>query len=274
MSERKPVGDDYVLATGAAGAARLALLDRTYGPDSERIMLGLGIPEGGRVADIGCGTGNAARWFARQTGTKGEVTALDVSDDQLAIAREAALRDGLDNINFVEGDAYATSLPRDHFDVVHCRFLLCHLRRPSDALREMVAICRPGGLVICCDVDLGGIASTPATHGNDRMRELFESGVRLRGLDPTVGMRMPRMFIAAGLPNPDFAISQPAFLRGEGERLWEYTYLEGLEARIASEAVERAEAERLALDWLEVARDETILVTLARMPITWARKPF
>ena len=63
MTVEASVGDRYILATGAEGAARLALLDSVYGPDATRIMTGIGIPRGGRVADIGCGTGNTTRWF-------------------------------------------------------------------------------------------------------------------------------------------------------------------------------------------------------------------
>src|SRR5262245_6470689 len=58
MSAEGLVSDDYILATGADAARRLALLDLVYGPDATRIMTRIGIPRGGRVADIGCGTGN------------------------------------------------------------------------------------------------------------------------------------------------------------------------------------------------------------------------
>ncbi len=38
MTVEAIVDDRYILATGTAGAARLALLDQVYGPDAERIM--------------------------------------------------------------------------------------------------------------------------------------------------------------------------------------------------------------------------------------------
>jgi ubiquinone/menaquinone biosynthesis C-methylase UbiE len=64
-------------------------------------------------------------------------------------------------------------LPRNYFDVVHCRMLLCHLTSPLDALREMAAIARPGGLIICFDVDLTGLFSIPATDCYARVQELI-----------------------------------------------------------------------------------------------------
>jgi ubiquinone/menaquinone biosynthesis C-methylase UbiE len=81
-------------------------------------------------------------------GPGGEVTAVDVSAEQLSIAESQAKADGHRNIRFINVTAYDTGLPRNYFDVVHCRMLLCHLASPLDALREMAAIARPGGLII------------------------------------------------------------------------------------------------------------------------------
>src|SRR5262249_47261427 len=115
MTVEAAVDDRYILATGAGGAARLALLDQVYGPDAERIMTAIGIPRGGRVADIGCGTGNTTRWLASKVGPEGQITAVDVSADQLAVAQSGAEADGLRNIHFVRASAYDTGLPRNPF---------------------------------------------------------------------------------------------------------------------------------------------------------------
>src|SRR5262245_34421720 len=101
MTVQAVADDQYVLATGPAGAARLALLDQVYGPDAERIMTAVGIPHGGRVADIGCGTGNTTRWFADKVGPEGQVVAVDISANQLAVAQRSAEAQGLGNIHFV-----------------------------------------------------------------------------------------------------------------------------------------------------------------------------
>ena len=85
-----PVGDNYVLETGDRGAARLQLLHDVYWPSAEEVCRTSGLAEGWRVADIGCGTGNVTCWFGKQVGTHGQVTAVDVSDAQLAIARQRA----------------------------------------------------------------------------------------------------------------------------------------------------------------------------------------
>jgi len=273
MTVEAVVDDRYILATGAAGAARLALLDQVYGPDAERIMTAIGIPRGGRVADIGCGTGNTTCWFADKVGPEGQIIAADISADQLAVAQSRAEAHGLGNIHFVRASAYDTGLPRDHFDVVHCRLLLCHLVRPLDALREMAAIARPGGLVICFDLDITGLFSVPATDCYVRLQALFAGHDRLRGIDGALGLNLPRLFRQVGLVEPDIAFIHPVYLRGEGKRIAEYSFFEASPHVVRSGLTTDAELKQLAAALAAVAADETIMVAQSRMPAAWARKP-
>jgi SAM-dependent methyltransferase len=271
--DRKPgTGETYYLATGSAGARRLALLDEIYGPDAARILLSVGVPKGGRVADIGCGTGNTLRWLAGQVGPAGEVTGVDNSSAQLEIARANADAGGLGNIRLIEAGAYDTGLPRNSFDLVHCRFLLTHLKRPLDALREMAAIARPGGWIVAFDVDHSGLYSEPSTPAYERARELCLERAARRGAGANLGRELPRLYLEAGLPDPETAIFHPIYLRGERKRFGEFTLLEGtyfVDQGICSQA----ELDRLAAELAAIAADETIAVAQAIMQGTWARKP-
>jgi SAM-dependent methyltransferase len=265
--------DTYYLATGAAGEKRLALVEQVYGLDAIRILSDIGMPRGGRIADVGCGTGNSLSWFAQQVGADGEVVGVDVSAAQLAIAKANAEAAGHRNIRLVEASIYETGLPRASFDVVHCRFVLCHLNRPMDALRELAALCRPGGLVIVFDVDLLGLFSVPETAAYARVLELMLARNTLRGCDARLGLKLPRMFLEAGLPAPETALIHPIHLRGERKRLWEYSFLEAGAYTVEKGLCTQAELDRLAADLAAVAADETIAVAQAPMPVTWARKP-
>jgi hypothetical protein len=142
-----------------------------------------------------------------------------------------------------------------------------------DALREMAAIARPGALVIVFDVDLAGLFSVPETAAYKRALELFFARNSLRGCDPRLGLKLPRMFLEAGLLAPEFALIHPIFLRGERKRLWEYSLLEAGPYTVEKGICTQAELDTLAPDLAAVAADETIAVALAAMPVTWARKP-
>lgn len=54
-------------------------------------------------------------------------------------------------ISFHEGDATELPLGDDSFDVVTCQTLLMHLAQPLNALRDMLRILRPGGLLVCVE---------------------------------------------------------------------------------------------------------------------------
>lgn len=134
----------YYLHTGAAAAPRLGLLHAIFGPETEPSLRRAGIRPGMRVADIGCGVGHVTRFLADCVGASGSVSAVDGSEAQLDISRQPTSGTA-GRVDFVRASAYETSLPRGAYDIVCCRFLLCHLQRPLDAIDEMRALVRPGG---------------------------------------------------------------------------------------------------------------------------------
>jgi SAM-dependent methyltransferase len=273
MTTKAPATECYVLATGEAGATRLTLLNSVYGADAAEIMTRIGVPRGGRIADIGCGTGTVARWFAGKVGLEGEVFGVDASADQLEVARRGGEVDGHRNIRLVNASAYSTGLPRCYFDVVHSRALLDHLHRPLDALREMASLARPGGVVICFDFDFSGLFSFPATDCYARVRDLILAFDRVRGIDNSLAFNLPLLLQQVGLVDPDMAIIHPIYLRGERKRFIEYSLIEASPHFVKLELISDTELKELLVELAAVAADETISVAQSRMPVTWARKP-
>jgi SAM-dependent methyltransferase len=262
----------YVLVTGESGASRLRLLHEVYGASTESLLAELGLGPGMRAADIGCGTGTVAHWMAGRVGARGEVAGVDLSLAQLAVARREADRLGFAHLHFHHADACDTGLPRAHFDVVYCRFLLCHLAQPERALREMRALLKPGGTLLCDDVDVGSIFADPPSPAIDRMRELMLAVGRSRGVDYCLGLRLHRLFREAGFNEPQVRIDQPVLASGEAKRFWEYTVLEAAPAMIEAGLTTPVELERLAREWMTVATDRETMVAQARKVAVWARK--
>lgn len=266
------MSSDYILATGDTGAARLALLDKVYGPDCHRILAARNVGTGMRVADLGCGTGSTTAWFAAQVGSEGEVCAVDFSAEQLAIAERKANAEGLSNIRFLQASADATGLPRGSFDIVHCRLLLCHVTNPLEVVREMMAITKPGGLVIVFDMDINGVFSFPATPCYARLRDLIMEAGKARGRDYEIGMKVPVMFRNAGLSQPELALIHPVYLRGEGKRLWEYTLLETRPVMLQYGLSSAEEFDALAKALAAVASVDTCAVAQTPLVACWAQK--
>jgi SAM-dependent methyltransferase len=99
------------------------------------------IKPGQRVLDVAAGTGNAAIRAAR---TGAHVTALDITPDLLEVGRRAA---GDLPIEWVEGDATKLPYADGEFDVVLSAVGAMFAADQETTARELVRVCRPGGLV-------------------------------------------------------------------------------------------------------------------------------
>ncbi|HEX3564181.1 MAG TPA: hypothetical protein VHU17_02330, partial [Acidimicrobiales bacterium] len=58
----------YILSTGEAGAARLAILGRVLQPTTEAFLSRAGLGAGMRTLDLGCGGGDVTRLMAGVVG--------------------------------------------------------------------------------------------------------------------------------------------------------------------------------------------------------------
>jgi SAM-dependent methyltransferase len=101
------------------------------------------VAEGGRVLDVGCGTGVVAVTAARR-GAK--VCGLDLTPTLIERARHNASVAGVD-VDFVEGDAEALPYPDASFDFVLSQFGHMFAPRPAVALREMLRVLKVGGRI-------------------------------------------------------------------------------------------------------------------------------
>jgi SAM-dependent methyltransferase len=124
----------------AGDFGRIANLNENRG---QEFVDRLGLKHGMRVLDVACGTGNQALPAAR---TGADVTGLDLAPNLLAQAREQAEKEGL-QIRLMEGDAEELPFGDAEFDVVYSMFGAMFAPRPERVARELVRVCKPGGLV-------------------------------------------------------------------------------------------------------------------------------
>ncbi len=113
------------------------------GPVAGRLVDTAGPRRGERVLDLACGTGAVARLAAREVGTAGRVTGLDIDDDGLALARELP-RDGAP-IEWLQGDVHALPFPDRSFDLALCSQGLQFFTDRERFLTEVARVLVPGG---------------------------------------------------------------------------------------------------------------------------------
>ena len=102
-------------------------------------------PDGGRVLEVGVGTGISLPQYKRST----RLVGIDIADAMLDKARERKRKLGLDNVEDIAVmDAEDLRYPDNSFDVVVAQYVVTAVPDPEKALDEFVRVVRPGGEII------------------------------------------------------------------------------------------------------------------------------
>lgn len=108
----------------------------------------LDIRPGQTIVDVGCGTGHLSRLVARGLDGKGQVIGIDRNQQLLRQGRKLAREAGLqDLVSFRTEDATKMNIEDDFADRVVCQTVMWTMRDPRVPLKEMIRICKPGGMV-------------------------------------------------------------------------------------------------------------------------------
>lgn len=259
-SDTRDQNEQYVLQTGSTAVERLKIVMDSYGPGTERLLDSLNSIDGKSVADVGCGTGLVSASFAKRVGATGKVVGIDSAPDTLAIARKMNDATNIKGIEWHNGDAYATGLADNTYDVVYCRLLLLHLKEPARAVAEMRRIAKPGGLVICEDLATINTQTYPIDSPIKTIQERIKNMAAKQGTDWDIGLALPSLFKSLGLTDIKISTHQPGHLTGEGKRLAEYTFLEAVPKMIAAGVLTEDAARQTGQEMREFTdRDDTVV---------------
>jgi SAM-dependent methyltransferase len=145
--------DHYSYSTYADPAMARTFEDRRFGGPIGELVAGtqarvlanmVGRIHGRSILDVGTGAGRAALFLARGGA---QVTAVDASEEMLAVARRRAVEESV-KVRFLRGDAHALDF-RDHeFDVVVCLRVLMHT---PDWRRCLGELCRVAERLVIFD---------------------------------------------------------------------------------------------------------------------------
>jgi SAM-dependent methyltransferase len=189
---------EYVLEVGRKGFDRLRFINDVFGEHSRAFLNRAGLREGQCVLELGCGVGSMTTWIAAQVGGSGRVIAVDASEKQLEIARAAAEKAGLANIDFVRSTVEALDLPRDSIDLAYCRLLLMHLSDPKRAISGVKNFLKSGGAIACEEPHASSLTTSPRNAHIEKLNGLFIELGKRQGLDFDIGDKLFSMLHGAG----------------------------------------------------------------------------
>ena len=119
----------------------------------------IGDLSGGRILDIGTGTGRILELLGK---TAEEGVGVDMSREMLAVARARLQRADLSNCLVRQADMYQLPYPAGMFDVVTLHQVLHYAERPEAAIAEAARVLAPNGRLVVVDF---------ATHDREELRE-------------------------------------------------------------------------------------------------------
>ena len=208
------------------------------------------------LLDVGCGPGTITADLARRVR---HAVAVDRSGD--AIVAAAVEGADLANLFFERADVYRLPFTDDTFDVVHAHQVLQHLGDPVSALREMIRVTRPGGVVAVRDADYGAMTWAPASTGLDRWLERYRGAARALGAEPDAGRHLLRWCREAGLADVSATASVWCFADEADRRWWGDLW------------ADRVRSTDLAGRMRTVGADDDELQAMARAWTDWAADP-
>ena len=103
------------------------------------------LPPGGRVLDLGCGTGPVLSELRRHGLA---CTGLELSPDMIERARARLRSMSLDDGDLHQGDCRQTPFADESFDAVVCLGVISYVEAYRDVLREIERLVKPGGHVL------------------------------------------------------------------------------------------------------------------------------
>lgn len=235
--------------------------------DSAAYLLPHLVP-GMTVLDVGCGPGSITVDLARVV-SPGKVVGVDPATAALTAAQEhltdvvqtGELSD--EAVCWAAADVMSLPFATNAFDVTHAHQVLQHLPDPVGAIREMVRVTRPGGLIAIRDVDYATVAWNPPSQALTDWLDLYHQVARVSGGEPDAGRHLVEWALAAGLTHAQLQATASGWAYTDHKvRRW---------AQIWAQRILQSQFTHTALD--EQLADQTTLNQLAAGWVSWADQP-
>ena len=210
------------------------------------------------LLDVGCGPGTITADLARRI-PGGSVVGVDVPADLMATAQRER---GGGNLRFEVGDVYSLRFESNSFDVVYAHQVLQHLGDPVAALREMLRVLKPGGLVAVRDSDYGAFVWSPEDPRLTTWMDIYHELTRHNRAEADAGRHLHRWVRAAGFDQLQVSSSTWTFQSPDDRAWW---------GQLWADRVRQSDFAHQALEY--GLTDERELAAIAEAFLQWAADP-
>jgi demethylmenaquinone methyltransferase/2-methoxy-6-polyprenyl-1,4-benzoquinol methylase len=111
------------------------------------------IRPGDSILDVCCGTAKLTMQLAEATGSSGQVTGLDFSENMISVGKQNIAKHPLQaNITLLQGNAMSLPFPAEQFDAVTVAWGLRNVPDISQTLAEVLRVLKPEGKFVSLDM--------------------------------------------------------------------------------------------------------------------------
>jgi ubiquinone/menaquinone biosynthesis C-methylase UbiE len=271
MNDGKP---NYRLSQAPNEVERLSAWADTWEPAAEELFKHIPVEAGWNCLDLGCGPHGVLGPLGRRVGPNGSVTGIDLSQANVAAARDYASHASLTNVEVIQADVLRTNLPRASFDLVHVRFMFAPLGHERELLQEMLDLARPGGVVVAQESCEAGYECFPPQAAWQRLKEVTIAAFAQAGGDYNAGRRTYGLMRQVGCLEVNGRAVVLALPAGHPFRRWPIESAMALRQRILDAGLmTEGEFEATLEACQHIAEDPEIWMTSFMVTQVWGHKP-
>jgi ubiquinone/menaquinone biosynthesis C-methylase UbiE len=259
----------YIFSQAPNEVDRLQSWARSWEIETETMLDRIQVRPGWRTIDLACGPMGIIGSLSRRVGSNGRVVASDLNSGMLSAVRSYAEENGLENVDFIEANAYQSDLPPASFDLVHARFMFAPLGQDDILLNEMINLTHPGGVVVSQESDESGYVCYPPQPAWERLKQITIAAFARGGGDYSAARRMYGLFRRAGLENVQVRAACLALPAGHPYRFWPIESALAFRSRFLEwDLVSASELDYLLKECERIAYDpETFLTSFVVMQV-------